>query len=391
MKFRCILLKGTLLSVMLMSLVSCFKEEPLNAEADIEQAQLIVDNPDALFYNATDATIDVLSDQTTITFDVRAGADLTALAPTFRLTEGATVSPASGSVHDFSQGPVTYVVTSQDGKTQRTYTIAFRRVSHTVTEVLEFNFEHYELEPAYGNRFYKWHNMLADGTLGNDWSTGNPGYYMSGSTRTWDQYPTMPDEHGFDGACVRLVTRDTGTFGKRMGMPFAAGNLFLGKFDVQVAVKGGKKSAMNATMFGIPFDQKPVKFTGYYKYTPGPTFQDENKNVVPGRVDQGDIYSVLYRNHDKDGNAVMLLGDNVLSSDLIVAVARIPKTETTSEWTPFELEYQYRQELDPQLLKNRGYSLTVVFSSSIEGASFEGAVDSELWIDKVRVYTEKEE
>ena len=391
MIYKNIFLRVTVLGVMLMLLVSCFKEEPLNAEADIEQATLIVDDPDAFFYNITDATIDVLSDQTTITFDVRGTADLTALAPTFVLTEGATIQPASGSVHDFSNGPVTYVVTSQDGNTHRTYTIAFRRVTHTVTEVLEFNFEHYELDATYGNKFYKWHNVLADGTYGDDWATGNPGYYMSGTTRTWDQYPTMPDEHGVDGACVRLVTRDTGVFGKRMGMPLASGNLFLGKFDVQVAVKGGKKGAMNATMFGVPFDKRPLKFTGYYKYTPGTDFQDENKNLVPGRVDQGDIYSVLYRNHDANGNAVMLLGDNVLSSDLIVAVARIPKTETTNEWTPFELEYQYKEELDMELLANRGYSLTIVFSSSIEGATFEGAVGSELWIDQVKVYTEKEE
>ncbi len=387
MKFRCILLKGTLLGVMLMSLVSCFKEEPLNAEADIEQAQLIVDNPDALFYNATDATIDVLSDQTTITFDVRASADLTALAPTFRLTEGATVNPASGSVHDFSQGPVTYVVTSQDGRTQRTYTIAFRRVSHTVTEVLEFNFEHYELNST--GHYYIWHNTLPDGSLGNDWASGNPGFKQSkGKSAKPEDYPTTPDPNGFDGACLKLTTRETGALGKSANMPIAAGNMFLGQFDMSKALV---EKAMKATRFGLPFVQKPVKFTGYYKYKPGPEFMDKNWNVDPTRVDAGDIYSVLYRNHDKDGNAVVLFGDNVLSSDLIVAVARIPKTETTSEWTPFELEYQYKEELDMELLANRGYSLTIVFSSSIKGATFEGAIGSELMVDKVRVYTEKEE
>ena len=372
------------------TLSSCFKAEPLNAEADIEKAVVAVDNPEAFFYNATDAAIDVLSDQTLITFEVRSSADLTAVAPTFTLTPGATITPPSGSVHDFTQGPVTYVVTSQDGHTTRTYTVAFRRVSHTVTEVFEYNFEHYELDPTYRGAFYKWHNTLPDGTLGDDWATGNPGFYMSGTTRPWDQYPTMPEVNGYDGACVRLVTRDTGTFGSRMGMPFAAGNMFLGKFDVQVAVRGGKKGAMNATMFGIPFDHKPVKLEGYYKYHPGPVFQDENKQPVPGRVDLGDIYAVLYRNHDKDGNAVVLYGDNVLSSDLIVAVARIPKTETVSEWTHFDLDFQYRQELDEELLKNRGYSITVVFSSSIEGARFEGAVGSELWVDQVKLYTETE-
>ena len=387
MIYKNIFLRATLLGVMLMLLVSCFKEEPLNAEADIEQATLTVDDPEAFFYNITDATINVLSDQTTITFEVRGTADLTALAPTFVLTEGATIVPASGSVHDFSQGPVTYVVTSQDGNTHRTYTIAFRRVTHTVTEVLEFNFEHYELNST--GRYYIWHNTLPDGTLGDDWASGNPGFEKSkGKSAKPEDYPTMYDLNGIDGACLKLTTRETGALGKAVNMPIAAGNMFLGQFDISKALV---EKAMKATRFGIPFDQKPVKFTGYYKYKPGPEFMDKNWNVDPSRVDAGDIYSVLYRNHDKDGNAVVLFGDNVLSSDLIVAVARIPKTETTSEWTPFELEYQYKEELDLELLANRGYSLTIVFSSSIKGATFEGAIGSELMIDKVRVYTEKEE
>jgi len=46
------------------------------------------------------------------------GSSLAALAPVFELAVGATIDPASGSVHDFSSGAVTYTVTSEDGSRQ---------------------------------------------------------------------------------------------------------------------------------------------------------------------------------------------------------------------------------------------------------------------------------
>ncbi|MFG2935875.1 family 43 glycosylhydrolase [Streptomyces sp. NPDC048282] len=57
-----------------------------------------------------------------ITLPMTEGSDLTALAPEFTLAHGAAISPASGSVHDFSK-PVTYEVTGSDGKL-RTWTVS---------------------------------------------------------------------------------------------------------------------------------------------------------------------------------------------------------------------------------------------------------------------------
>ena len=84
---------------------SCFKEEPLNAECDIEKAWVHVSNVDAYFYSPTDSLIEVISTEDKIVFNMRDGADITALAPQFVITDGATITPASGSVHDFSNGP----------------------------------------------------------------------------------------------------------------------------------------------------------------------------------------------------------------------------------------------------------------------------------------------
>ena len=83
---------------------SCFKDEPLNAECDIEQAYVHLDTPTDVFFAESDTLINVLSGSNTITFEVKEGADLSQMAPEFKLTEGATVTPESGSAHDFTGG-----------------------------------------------------------------------------------------------------------------------------------------------------------------------------------------------------------------------------------------------------------------------------------------------
>ncbi|MBR5639584.1 MAG: PCMD domain-containing protein [Muribaculaceae bacterium] len=366
---------------------SCFKEEPLNAECDIEKAWVHVANPADLFYNESDTLINVISTEDKITFTMRDDADVTALAPLFTITEGATISPANGSVHDFSNGPVKYTVTSQDGKWSRTYTVECNRVAHYVTEVMNFDFEHFELDPTY-HKYYIWHNTLPDGSLGDDWATGNRGYYLAQSSATADNYPTTVLENGYEGYGVNLTTRGTGPFGISSKKPIAAGNMFLGRFNGDIAMF----KPLMATEFGIPFTQKPLSLSGYYQYSPSTPFTDKNFVQHPERIDAGDIYSVLYLNHDANGNPVVLYGDNVLSSEQIVAVARVQNVnETNGQWVYFDIPFEYRQDIDLELLANRGYNLTIVFSSSIEGASFEGAIGSTLKVDKVRLTCETKE
>ncbi|GAA5121381.1 hypothetical protein JIN84_00610 [Luteolibacter yonseiensis] len=57
-----------------------------------------------------------------ITLTLPFGSSVTALAPTFTLSAGATVNKASGSTQNFTS-PVTYTVTSSDSAVTRTYTV----------------------------------------------------------------------------------------------------------------------------------------------------------------------------------------------------------------------------------------------------------------------------
>lgn len=357
----------------------------MNAECDIEAAWLHTDEPDRMFFNPTDTLVSVPYSESDIKFYVRRHADLSRLAPEFRITEGARIEPESGSAHDFSHGPVTYTVTSEDGEWSRIYNVSFEVRTRTVTDTVRFDFENCALDA--NGKYYEWFEYGEGGRREDLWATGNPGFKKAFPLMNEPyNYPTVPIVDGMDGAAVKLETRSTGEFGKVNNKRIAAGNLFYGFFDVQNVLT----DPMKATCFGLPFDKEPVKFTGWYQYKPGETYQDKGGNPV-NRKDQGSIYSVLYRNHDEDGNPVMLYGDNVLTSPYIVAIARLTDVTETRGWTEFELDYNYFSPTEPERLENFEYNLAIVFSSSYEGDKFEGAVGSVLMIDKVRVICKKTE
>ena len=369
-------------AIFALALSSCFKDEAPNAECDIIEASLHVDNPTDIFYNPTDTLVRVLYTDDNISFSVRRKADLTSLAPTFRITDGATISPASGSVHDFSKGPVIYTVTSEDKEWSRSYKVSFIPVIRTSKDTLSFNFEDYHLDSK--DKYYIWCEKHEDGNMYDDWATGNAGYGLTNGSAGPEAYPSTVLDEGYEGKGVKLVTCSTGPFGQMVKLPLAAGNLFLGTFDMSIALKTPRL----ATGFGLPFDKKPKTFTGYYKYTPGEKFQNKDESIVEGKVDEASVYAILSRNHDEDGNPVVLNGDNVQTSPLIVAKAIAANIVPTDKWTQFTVDFSYLEDFDLDLLENRGYNLAVVFSSSADGAIFEGAIGSTLCIDNVKIICE---
>ncbi len=78
----------------------------------------------------------------TVVVEVAFGTEVSALVPTFTLSEGATSNPASGVAQDFTN-PVTYVVTAEDGTTSQewivTVTIGSEELD-TETDILTFSF-----------------------------------------------------------------------------------------------------------------------------------------------------------------------------------------------------------------------------------------------------------
>lgn len=356
-------------------LASCIQDEPLNAEADILSCDLSSDK-DILVVQA-DTAMAITSTTEKIDINVQLGADLHARAPKFHLTEGATLSPANGSVHDFSEGKsVRYEVTSQDGKWKRTYYVSY--VSYELTT--SYHFEDYVL-PSNGK--YQLICEQVDGRLMlNWWGTGNPGYCLANSLATPTEYPTAIVPGGRSGNCLQLVTRSAGSFGKMAGMPIAPGNLFLGTFDVASALK----APLEATHFGIPFRQIPKAIKGYYKFKSGEQMTNGEGEEISGK-DNFNIYAMLYENTDENGKQVVLDGTNSNDSPYLVLYGKIDGQGEADEWTPFSFDMKAvnGKELDPEKLAQFGYSFSIVFSSSLKGDIFTGAVGSALMIDDVEV------
>lgn len=364
-------------------LASCIQDEALNTEADIETITLPGDvmNRQAVFGDAI-----TLADGTRIypiTLYVKRGTDLTVLAPELTLTEGATVQPASGTTLDFSQ-PQTYTVTSQDGQWQRTYRVSVTTASLTTTH---YSFENIRL----GGTPEKYHVFYETEI---DWASGNPGYALADLNETNPlNFPTYQGEQGYLNKCLTLQTRNAGSLAARVNMPIASGNLFLGSFDVTDALS----NALTATQFGLPFDRVPVRLTGWYKYTPGPTFYVLDKSApdklrpVPGRTDRFDIYAVLY---ESTAARPILDATNILAEDnpQVISVAQIPEDEAlpADDWTQFDIPFHYRpgKTVDPDKLNDGQYNLAIVFASSERGAYFEGAPGSTLCIDEVDLICE---
>ena len=372
-----------LLALLVLLFTGCIKDEPQNMECDILEAWVEGDALSQHFIQATDMRLsDVPSSQEQLTFIVRQRAALPPVAVHFRLSPGATVTPADGSLQDFSRGPVVYTVTSEDGQWHRSYTIDFREATLPSSH---HDFEDFELS---GNgKYYLWYDRADDGTKEGIWASGNEGFMIAKPNAPATDYPTVPDADGYDGYCVRLTTRSTGSWGKTFKKPIAAGNFYLGSFDSRFALT----NTLKTTNMGIVYTKEPVRVTGYYKYQPGEVFTDKDFHEVSTRIDEPTIHAALYLNHDEQGNTVMLHGDDVRTSPYIVRRAKVASMPPTSEWRRFEMTFEGTTPIDAELLANRGYNLSLVFSSSKTGDAFEGAVGSTLFIDKVEITFKNEE
>lgn len=405
----------TSLALSSLTFCSCFGDEPANAECDIEKCWVHFDEPENIFFHAYDtlAGVPISVDQPneriiptaadSIVFSTRWGCQLTQPVPIFfqttegsriyQMVNGIEVPFINGTPVDFTTTGVgrsveqVFVVHSEDGNWCRIYRISFQVPSNPYYPEggFLFKFDDYALEP--NGKYFVW---TESNPYLNDiqWANGNPGYRLSKSSAKPEEYPTTPEaDGGVDGgSCLKLTTCDTGSFGRMANMPIAAGNHFTGTFDVSNALK----NALVATRFGLPFAHKPLRLKGYYKFLPGAVKQDRQQQPM-AEQDYPDIYCVYYKNTDEAGNMIQLDGANVLSSPNIVGIARINPNDidcTGTEWKTFDLPIVYTQEVTSKDVSENCYSLVICFSSSVDGAVFQGAIGSTLWIDNVTLECE---
>lgn len=367
-------IKSVIAGIMLcLAVTSCIQNEALNVEAaidgcsgsDIQQCLIDPNEFTVQLYASRAADPSKIN----INFNLPAGASI---VPVQRFTEDGI------NTYNFKdENPRLFKVTSEDGAFSATYTIRLWQTEMPFT----YDFETLSSDNPY-HKFTE--DNPSSGTIIRrlELASGNPGFELTKMAKAPDGYPTVQVNGGVDGGkCVKLETKDTGSFGSMVKMYIAAGNLFIGSFEVGQALSG---NAMKATHFGFPFFYYPLRLEGWYKYKAGPTFSSKGK-PVEGRKDECDIYGVLY---ETDDNVQFLDGSTSLNSPNIVALARnikeLPETDIWKQFN-FKFEPQNGKSIDPDKLRKGIYKLAIVFSSSVDGAKFEGAVGSTLYIDKVTI------
>ena len=383
--------------ILCLAVASCIQDEALTVEAAIDGCS---------GSNIQLANINTYSK--TVSIYVSKSTDLSALEIKFELPDGASINPVNALANDdapkydfsTSKVPITseqtleqyqrmFKVTSESVTTEAVYTITVIK-SELPTE---YHFENIEDGNNNYHIFYEFNQQKAEML---QWASGNPGFQLTGMGKNTMDYPTLQTQ-GYIGKGVKLETKGTGSLGLTVGMPIAAGNLFIGSFEVGNALKDAKA----ATKFGFPFFKHPTKLEGYYKFKPGTEYiSGIDKSQSPPKIvidpsmegkDKGDIYAILYRadnvNDFLDGNL------NFDSEEKIVYIARISDTEMkeTDTWTHFSIPFEHRKEIEQSALDEGKYKLAVVFSSSIEGANFKGSIGSTLWIDEVTIHCEEDE
>ena len=368
-------IKSVIAGIMLcLAVTSCIQNEALNVEAaidgcsgsDIQQCLIDPNEFTVQLYASRAADPSKIN----INFNLPAGASI---VPVQRFTEDGI------NTYNFKdENPRLFKVTSEDGAFSAIYTIRLWQTEMPFT----YDFETLSSDNPY-HKFTE--DNPSSGTIIRrlELASGNPGFELTKMAKAPDGYPTVQVNGGVDGGkCVKLETKDTGSFGSMVKMYIAAGNLFIGSFEVVGQALSG--NAMKATHFGFPFFYYPLRLEGWYKYKAGPTFSSKGK-PVEGRKDECDIYGVLY---ETDDNVQFLDGSTSLNSPNIVALARnikeLPETDIWKQFN-FKFEPQNGKSIDPDKLGKGIYKLAIVFSSSVDGAKFEGAVGSTLYIDKVTI------
>lgn len=401
-------------------ITSCIQEEALNTECDI----LTCTVPESILESP------VVVDNNTVTLRIRPTGDISQLAPEFTVTEGATITPASGTPQDFLNAEnhtVYYTVTSQDGEWSKKYPV--RVIQKEIPSVYKFNGTRLNLgEDNKGDKYSILVERDENGEEVMTWASGNPGYAFCGVAvinakkdygypddpltymqHIWKYFPTravyaedvvqkMNPEDGYtyfynpDGTYakpefIRLTTCSTGSFGAIVGMPIAAGNLFQGFFDLGLAIG----NACGATKFGEPYHYVPVKLQGRYRYKAGPVFKNKAGQVL----DRKDIFSIYALFFESEPGKVDYIDGYIhkknFQHDNLVSVALMKDARESDEWVTFEIPFEAAvngSQLDREKLGQGLYKIGIVISSSVDGDTFQGAVGSTLDIADLRIINE---
>ncbi len=195
------------------------------------------------------------------------------------------------------------------------------------------------------------------------WDTGNKGAVTLGECNS------IPTNDAVEGLAALLQTRFVGIAG--IGK-LAAGNIFAGQF--------GRIDGTNGVIhLGQPFTYRPTRLKGYYKYQGGTIdYTNEKYKYLKGEPDSMFIYIAL---GDWDERVEVRTHPNNrkifdVNDPHIIAYGELISNKTVSEYTPFEIEFEYRST--SRIPKY----IVVTATGSRYGDDFTGSSTSTLYVDQ---------
>ncbi len=334
---------------------------------DIVTVQPIITGTDIKFFVAYDATEE----------------DLKEMVPAITVSNKATVNPASGSKVDFSGDPVKFTVTAEDGVTNTVYTV-------TCESVGKYDFEEWIVENPTASESLQYYAPIGG------WSSSNKGAAILKGLNYTDKIcvTKVSDAHGGAGA-ARIETLDTKGANLIVSRvpKVTTGTIFLGSFAETL----NWRNTLANTLFGIPYNKKPLKVKGYYKYIPGGIFyrcKDQTKinvaEIEEGTMDKCAINAILYEIENDDDEYITGVDTYKFeNNEKLVAVAKLADGTAKTEYTAFQIDFKDKDgntayAYDP----TKKYRMSIICSSSAEGDTFSGAPGSVLYVDDIEVISE---
>lgn len=372
MKFKYL----SIISAIILGVSSCIKDEPLNRETDILSFKIlddsyVDDNPDTqtgeVFVYVTD-DINLEKVKTEIT-----------------ISPGATITPASGVEQDFSKGPLTYKVVSEDGNYTKNYLVTLVRLS---TLDLKFDFEDWK-QTNMG--YYDMQIKTSEGFLVKMWDSGNPGIAIVNKGKEFPTRPSATTEAYSGKYAAKLETSYGGVKIGSIQIPIFSGSLFYGRFSLAEGI-GEPRKCLHLGRLHPQKQGKPLTFTGYYKYKKGSpyVYLENGQEIRTDEIDDAfSLYAVLFKVTKGESYNEYLDGITILNSEKIVARADWkPATASQTDelvekgFTKFTIPFKYSEELNYNIYD---YKLTIMFASSKDGNEYKGALGSTLIVDDVEI------
>ena len=211
-----------------------------------------------------------------------------------------------------------------------------------------------------------------DGKVWNPWAEGGERYWDTGNkgATTIGQSNSVPtdDTSSGSGWAAKLETRFVGIsiLGK-----LAAGNIFVGEYVRTEGTNG-------VLSFGRPFTERPTKLRGYFKYHSEAINYTTNETAsIAGQPDTCVVWCALIDSDEPfeirtNPKNRQLFDEN---GDYVVAYGRMQTGQDVDEYTPFEIELDYKST------SRVPKYILICGSASKYGDYFTGGSGSVLYLD----------